>query len=89
MDRRSRSPTYDEAFQSAAAMGVTVCVASGDNGSSDGVNDGNDHVDFPASSSFVLGCGGTTLQASNGQIVNEVVWNNQPAGGGSGGGGSE
>jgi kumamolisin len=78
---------FDEAFQSAAAMGVTVCVASGDNGSSDGVNDGNDHVDFPASSSFVLGCGGTTLQASNGQIVNEMVWNNQPAGGGSGGGG--
>ena len=78
---------FDEAFQSAAAMGVTVCVASGDNGSSDGVNDGNDHVDFPASSSFALGCGGTTLQASNDQIVNEVVWNNQSAGGGAGGGG--
>jgi len=78
---------YDEAFQAAAAMGVTVCVASGDNGSSDGVNDGNNHVDFPASSSFALGCGGTTLQASNGQIVNEVVWNNQPAGGGATGGG--
>ena len=78
---------YDEAFQAAAAMGVTVCVASGDNGSSDGVNDGNNHVDFPAASSFVLGCGGTTLQASNGQIVNEVVWNNQPSGGGSTGGG--
>ena len=57
---------FDEAFQSAAAMGVTICVASGDNGSSDGVNDGGDHVDFPASSSFVLGCGGTTLQAANG-----------------------
>jgi kumamolisin len=78
---------FDEAFQSAAAMGVTVCAASGDNGSSDGLNDGNDHVDFPASSSFVLGCGGTTLQASNGQINNEVVWNNQPAGGGATGGG--
>jgi kumamolisin len=78
---------FDEAFQSAAAMGVTVCVASGDNGSSDGVNDGSDHVDFPASSSFVLGCGGTTLQASNDQIVNEVVWNNQSTGGGAGGGG--
>jgi kumamolisin len=78
---------FDEAFQAAAAMGVTVCAASGDNGSSDGVNDGNNHVDFPASSSFALGCGGTTLQASNGQIVNEVVWNNQPAGGGATGGG--
>ena len=76
----------DEAFQAAAAMGVTVCVASGDNGSSDGVNDGNNHVDFPASSSFALGCGGTTLQASNEQIVNETVWNDQPSGGATGGG---
>ena len=80
---------FDEAFQAAAAMGVTVCVASGDNGSSDGVNDGNNHVDFPASSSFVLGCGGTTLQASNGQISNEVVWNDQPSGGATGGGVSD
>lgn len=78
---------FDEAFQAAAAMGVTVCVASGDNGSSDGVNDGNNHVDFPASSSFALACGGTTLQASNGQIVNETVWDNLPAGGGATGGG--
>jgi len=77
---------FDDAFQSAAAMGVTVCVASGDNGSSDGVNDGNNHVDFPASSSFALGCGGTTLQTSNEQIVNETVWNDQPNGGATGGG---
>jgi kumamolisin len=80
---------FDEAFQAAAAMGVSVCCASGDNGSSDGINDGNNHVDFPASSSFVLGCGGTTLQTSNGQIVNEVVWNNQPNGGAGGGGVSD
>ena len=77
---------FDDAFQAAAAMGVTVCVASGDNGSSDGVNDGNNHVDFPASSSFALGCGGTTLQTSNQQIVNETVWNDQPNGGATGGG---
>jgi kumamolisin len=80
---------FDEAFQSAAAMGVTVCVASGDNGSSDGVNDGSNHVDFPASSSFTLACGGTTLQAANGQIVNETVWNDQPSGGATGGGVSD
>jgi len=77
---------FDDAFQAAAAIGVTVCVASGDNGSSDGVNDGNNHVDFPASSSFALGCGGTTLQTSNEQIVNETVWNDLPNGGATGGG---
>ena len=43
----------DEAFQAAAALGITVCAASGDNGSSDAVSDGGDHVDFPASSPFV------------------------------------
>lgn len=80
---------FDDAFQAAAAMGVTVCCASGDNGSSDGINDGNNHVDFPAASPFVLGCGGTTLQAANAQIVNEVVWNNQPNGGAGGGGVSD
>jgi kumamolisin len=77
---------FDEAFQAAAAIGVTVCIASGDSGSSDGVNDGKNHVDFPASDPFVLGCGGTTLQASNDQIVNEEVWNDGSSGGATGGG---
>jgi kumamolisin len=80
---------FDEAFQAAGAMGVTVCVASGDNGSSDGVTDGKNHVDFPASSSFALGCGGTSLQSSNGKITGETVWNDQPSGGATGGGVSD
>jgi kumamolisin len=73
----------NQTLQAAAAMGVTVCVASGDNGSSDGVNDGLAHVDFPASSPYALGCGGTKLTAANDKIRSEVVWNE----GGSGGGG--
>ena len=52
----------DEAFQAAATLGITVCVAAGDSGSSDGVSDGADHVDFPASSPHVLACGGTSLR---------------------------
>jgi kumamolisin len=79
--------TYDQMFQDAAALGKTVFVAAGDNGSSDGVTDGQNHVDFPASSSFVLACGGTTLQASNGQITSETVWNEQASGNGATGGG--
>lgn len=77
---------YDQAFQAAAAMGVTICAASGDSGSSDGVNDGADHVDFPASSPYILACGGTSLQAAKGTIAGEVVWNNG-VGHGAGGGG--
>jgi kumamolisin len=80
---------FDEAFQSAAAMGITVCVASGDNGSSDGVTDGADHVDFPASSPYALACGGTSLRASGASITSETVWNDGPQGGASGGGVSD
>jgi len=74
----------NQALQAAAAMGVTVCVASGDNGSSDGINDGHAHVDFPASSPYVLGCGGTKLTAASGKIRSEVVWNEAGSGGGGG-----
>lgn len=66
---------FDQAFQTAAALGVTVCCAAGDNGSSDGEKDGKAHVDFPASSPFALGCGGTKLTASGNTIADEVVWN--------------
>ena len=65
----------DAALQDAAALGVTVTVASGDNGSTDGVGDGKLHVDFPASSAYALACGGTTLNGSGTTISSEVVWN--------------
>ncbi|RFM27597.1 S53 family peptidase [Deminuibacter soli] len=77
--------TYNQAFQEAAALGVSVCAAAGDSGSNDNVNDGKAHVDFPASSPYVLGCGGTKLDVSNGQITSEVVWhesNDSATGGG-------
>jgi kumamolisin len=77
----------DQAFQAAAAMGVTVCVAAGDSGSTDGLSDGHDHVDFPASSPHVLACGGTSLQASGAAIAREVVWNDVDPANGAGGGG--
>ena len=77
---------FDAAFQAAAAVGITVCVASGDNGSSDGVSDGADHVDFPASSPHALACGGTSLQASGSTISGETVWNDGAQGGAGGGG---
>ena len=75
---------FDEACQSAAALGITITVASGDNGSTDGGSGNN--VDFPASSPHVLGCGGTFITASGNAITEEIVWNDQPQGGASGGG---
>lgn len=80
---------FDQAFEDAALLGVTVCCASGDDGSADGVNDGKVHVDFPASSPNVLACGGTRLESSSGKITKETVWNEGSGNGASGGGVSE
>src|SRR6202000_629814 len=78
--------SFDHTMQSAAALGLTITVASGDSGSSDGVSDGANHVDFPASSPHVLACGGTNLQASGGTITEQSVWNDGAQGGAGGGG---
>jgi kumamolisin len=80
----------DNAFADAAALGVTVTAASGDDGSTDRAGSGV-HCDFPASSPNVLGCGGTTLDAdpSTGAISSETVWNGGSSGGASGGGVSD
>ena len=75
----------DQAFQDATALGVTVCCASGDDGSSDRVTDGRAHVDFPASSPYALGCGGTRLEGSGAAITREIVWNENSHGATGGG----
>ena|ERR1051326_5865556 len=79
----------DQAFQAAAAMGVSVYCAAGDNGANDfppgpGAQAGN-HADFPASSPHVIGCGGTHIAVTGSSISSEVVWND-PGGGATGGG---
>lgn len=77
-----------ERLQLASMRGITVCVASGDDGTGDGIADRRAHVDFPASSPFVLGVGGTMLAETT-----EVVWWQAPGrrlphgGGGATGGG--
>jgi kumamolisin len=81
----------NEAIRDAAAMGITVCIATGDSGSADMPDnwDGNPHADFPASSPFALACGGTKLTAAGGGISSEVVWNEGTTHGSGGGGVSE
>jgi kumamolisin len=69
---------FEQVFADAAAMGVTICCASGDNGSADGETDGAAHVDFPASAPHALGCGGTRVVAGAGGLLSETVWNDGP-----------
>ncbi len=91
--------SFDAAFQTAAVLGVTICAAAGDAGSGDenpdqlaqlgAAPDGLAHADFPASSPFALGCGGTKLAASGGKIASEAVWNEDPKRSATGGGVSD
>ncbi len=86
---RQAIQNMNSAFQAAAALGVTVCAAAGDSGSSDGMSDGHAHVDYPASDPYVLGCGGTRLSAIGNKISSEVVWNDNPTSSATGGGVSD
>lgn len=77
---------FGQAFLAAAAIGVTVLAAAGDNGSSDGEPSG-DHVDFPACNPYVTACGGTRLMAPDKRTIqSETVWNDGAKGGATGGG---
>ena len=66
---------FDSAAQDAATMGISIFVASGDNGATDGDPNGNLTVDFPASCPHMTGCGGTKLVLSGSTIQDEEVWN--------------
>lgn len=80
----------DEVFADAAALGVTVIAAAGDDGSSDGQTDGSVHLCFPASSPHALAAGGTSLHLhATGEVDSETVWNNPRTGAATGGGVSE
>ena len=66
---------FDSAAQDAATMGVTIFAASGDNGATDGSDDGSLQVDFPASCPHITGCGGTKLVLNGTTITSEIAWN--------------
>ena len=72
---------------SAAAAGVTVVAASGDTGSSSCVpDDTSEASQYPASSIFVTGVGGTQPVRKDGALVGQRVWNSSPASQNAGGG---
>ena len=87
--------SVEGALQMAASSGITFLSSSGDQGSADCVGLNNLPIDrlgvnYPASSPWVTGVGGTNLALDSGnRISHQVVWNDtslQP--GAAGGGGS-
>jgi kumamolisin len=63
----------NESLQAAAHLGITFCLAAGDDGSSASITDGMAHVIFPGSSEYVLSVGGTTIPKKGGTKP-DIVW---------------
>ena len=63
-------------MQTAAKAGVNICVATGDNGASDGTR--ALCCDFPSSSPYAIACGGTSLvcpsRTRSDPQLSETVW---------------
>ena len=76
--------TMNTQIEDAGQLGISVFVASGDNLATDGVADGEAHVDFPASSPYAIGCGGTLIDTASSAITGETVWNDGSSGTGGG-----
>jgi subtilase family serine protease len=82
----------DAEFQAANAAGVSIFVASGDQGAFDcngGTAEGDLtlSVDYPSGSPYVMSVGGTTLFVrEDGTYYNEAAWADPLRGDGSGGG---
>ncbi len=76
----------DATLADAVRLGVTVVAAAGDDLATERRSDGQAHVDYPASSPYVLACGGTeiALNAAGTAIAGEVVWKAAPRGTGGG-----
>jgi kumamolisin len=85
----------ENALRMAAASGISVLASSGDAGSADCISGGNPlhrlAVNFPSSSPWVTGVGGTNLLLTSRNLISrQIVWNDasELPGSASGGGSS-
>jgi uncharacterized protein YjdB len=73
----SQLSSINSVFASITNAGITICAATGDYGSNNGVGGTGNYVDFPSSNPYVTAVGGTTLVCPNnvydGQTV-ETAW---------------
>jgi kumamolisin len=69
----------DAVLQDAVRLGITVVATAGDDLARERISGDKVYVNYPASSPYVLGCGGTkiTLDPARVAIVDEVVWNDR------------
>ena len=74
--------SMNSAFAALNAANINVCVATGDNGSNDGVGGPGKYVDFPSSNPNVTAVGGTTLVCPTGTYDSRTVESAWSSGGG-------
>jgi kumamolisin len=77
----------DPVLQDTVRLGITVVATAGDDLARERMSGGKVYVNYPASSPYVLACGGTqiTLDAAGSAISDEVVWNDRGVRGTGGG----
>jgi kumamolisin len=77
---------FNDALADAVRLGVIVTAAAGDMLATDAIDDDRVHVSYPASSPYVLSCGGTrfSLGAEATSISDEIVWKEGDLGTGGG-----
>ena len=77
--------TSERVLMGLAAMGTSVIASTGDFGSSScAPDDLSEAVEYPASSQWVVGVGGTSFVVADGKITDEVAWGANGYGGGGG-----
>jgi kumamolisin len=77
----------DPVLQDAVRLGITVVATAGDDLARERMSGEKVYVNYPASSPYVLACGGTriTLDGDGASISDEVVWNDSGVRGTGGG----
>ena len=75
----STATKIDSILKKAHDLGISVYCASGDDGSSDGLEGNN--VDYPACSPWAIACGGTHLEINkDGSRLSETSWSDSGGG---------
>ena len=81
--------TLSGLFAKLAPLGISICIASGDEGANSGI-DTKCHVQYPGSDPWITSCGGTMVTKNAGSpptIKEEWVWSDESNGWGATGGG--
>ena len=78
----SQLSSINSIFSLISNAGITICAATGDYGSNNGVGGTGNYVDFPSSNPYVTAVGGTTLVCPNNVYDSHTVETAWSSGGG-------